>query len=159
METSFTYPKSSFLRFIYTLVLVPLLLVSPVLVAEVMGQTKVFVKSIESQSNVDNANNVLVGQGSATENTFATVNSSTVLIVGTTPGHIEQDFDETLPANTTSYVRIGVDDAGLLNALLGGSLGTLLDDVVGVLLGNHSFEVDVKNSTGTSVLSGTSENS
>src|SRR5690606_17127987 len=69
------------------------------------------------------------------------------------------DFDETLPANTTSYIRIGVDDAGLLNALFGGSLGTLLDDVVGILLGNHSFEVDVKNSAGTSVLSGTSVNS
>src|SRR5690606_19850939 len=126
MEASSTYLKFSCLRFFHSLVLVPLLLFSAGLAGEVMGQTKVFVKSIESQSNVDNANNVLVGQGSATENTFATVNSSTVLIVGTTPGHIEQDFDETLPANTTSYVRIGVDDAGLLNALLGGSLGTLL---------------------------------
>ncbi|WP_188508644.1 Ig-like domain-containing protein, partial [Parapedobacter pyrenivorans] len=159
MEASSTYQKSSFLRFLCTYLAVPLLLLAPGLMGTVYGQDKVFVKSIESQSNVDNPNNVLVGQGSATENTFATVNSSTVLIVGTTPGHIEQDFDETLPANTTSYIRIGVDDAGLLNALLGGSLGTLLDDVVGVLLGNHSFEVDAKNTTGTSVLSGTSEDS
>ncbi|WP_257659007.1 Ig-like domain-containing protein, partial [Parapedobacter lycopersici] len=124
---------------------------------EVYGQDKVFVKSIESQSNVDNPNNVLVGQGSATENTFATVNSSTLIV--NFAGHLEQDFEEILPANTTSYVRIGVDDAGLLNALLGGSLGTLLDDVLGILLGNHSFEIDIKNASGGSVLSGTSANS
>ncbi|WP_188752669.1 Ig-like domain-containing protein, partial [Parapedobacter defluvii] len=159
MEASSTYPKTSFLRFLFTYLAVPLLLFAPSLMGKVYGQEKVFVKRIESQSNVDNPNNVLVGQGSATETTFATLNSGTALIVGNWSGHLEQDFQETLPANTTSYVRIGVDDAGLLNALLGGSLGTLLDDVVGVLLGNHSFEVNVKNSAGTSVLSGTSGDS
>src|SRR5690606_527979 len=38
-------------------------------------------------------------------------------------------------------------------------LGALLGNVVDVLLGDHSFEVDVKNSSGTSILSGTSADS
>ena len=159
MKTIFTSLKKnqkfSPVLFCQAIAMVLLLMVG--LVKEGYGQDKVFVKSIESQNNVDNPNNVLVGQGSATENTFATVNSSTLIV--NFAGHLEQDFEETLPANTTSYVRIGIDDAGLLNALLGGSLGTLLDDVLGILLGNHSFEVDVKNSAGGSVLSGTSANS
>ncbi|WP_353197607.1 hypothetical protein, partial [Parapedobacter defluvii] len=111
MEASSTYPKTSFLRFLFTYLAVPLLLFAPSLMGKVYGQEKVFVKRIESQSNVDNPNNVLVGQGSATETTFATLNSGTALIVGNWSGHLEQDFQETLPANTTSYVRIGVDDA------------------------------------------------
>src|SRR3546814_14034535 len=65
METSSTYPKSSFLRFFYTLVLVPLLLVSPGLVGEVMGQE--IRASLAVSSGVE-VLNPLLGPDNATVN-------------------------------------------------------------------------------------------
>src|SRR5690606_34759465 len=66
METSSTYPKFSFLRFFYTLVLVPLLLVSPGLVGDVMGQENIYA-TLDVSSDVE-VLNPLLGAGNATVN-------------------------------------------------------------------------------------------
>ncbi|RZK89243.1 MAG: hypothetical protein EOO98_10905, partial [Pedobacter sp.] len=90
--------------------------------------------------------------------TFATVKSSggLALGLGAYAGEIELKFPNTIPAGTTSYVRISTDTT-LLNQLLGGNLGGLLSGVVGgVALGNHSIEVGARNTAGTTVLSGSS---
>jgi hypothetical protein len=118
------------------------------------AQTRIYAASITGQSNVDNAPNA-IDENIATR---ARVRANAGLVggVGAYSGYIELEFDETLPANTTSYVRIGTED-DLLTSLLGGSLGNLLADVAGVLLiGNQSFTVEARN-VNTTVLSGNSQ--
>ncbi|THF53222.1 T9SS type B sorting domain-containing protein [Flavobacterium supellecticarium] len=64
--------------------------------------------------------------------------------LGSYTGRIELGFPTTVPAGTTSYVRIQTD-ATLLNTLLGGGLGGALANLTGTLaLGNHYFEVRAK---------------
>ncbi|MFD2033959.1 hypothetical protein ACFSKL_04100, partial [Belliella marina] len=68
-----------------------------------------------------------------------------VLGVNSYNGIIELKFPDALPANTTSYVRID-GDSDLLGALLGGSLGEALADVLGlVLLGRQEIQVQARN--------------
>ncbi len=156
METSSTYPKFSFLRFFYTLVLVPLLLCSPGLVGDVVGQTKVPATIISSESEVTNATNAVT-----IDESKAVVRSriGTLLSPGTYSGELELEFPTTLTAGTTSYLRIDLEDDRILNALLGGSLGNALVGLVdGLLLGSHYFEVEARNSAGATVLSGSSAN-
>lgn len=84
------------------------------------------------------------------ENTFAVVRSYGGLLLGggRFSGELELKFPETLPANTTTFVRIDFDPA-LLNNLLGGNLGSALANLLGnVALGNHYFEVGARNSNG-----------
>src|SRR5690606_1176682 len=72
--------------------------------------------------------------------------------IGQFSGELELEFPTTIPANTTSYVKIGFDP-DVLNALLGGSLGTVLADVLGtVIFGNHYFNIEARNGN-TTVLS------
>ena len=72
-------------------------------------------------------------------------NSGVALGIGAYSGYVELQYATTLPANTTSYVKITTDD-NLLPSLLGGNLGGLLANVLGaVLLGNQEFTVEAKN--------------
>lgn len=90
--------------------------------------------------------------------TFATVraNAGVALGVGAYNGYIELQFPSTLPANTTSYVKIQTQD-DLLSSLVGGSLGDLLGTVLGVVLtGSQEFTVQAKN-VNTVVLQGDSQ--
>ncbi|EPR70193.1 hypothetical protein ADICYQ_1077 [Cyclobacterium qasimii M12-11B] len=60
---------------------------------------------------------------------------------------IELRFDSSIPANTTTYVRIDADES-LLQSLLGGSLGDLLSGVLGsVLLGRQEIVVEARTSS------------
>lgn len=89
--------------------------------------------------------------------TAAQVRASTgiALGIGQYAGHLELVFPGPIPANTTTYVKITTDD-NLLPALLGGSLGGLLADVLGaVLIGNQEFTVQARNGA-TPVLTGNS---
>src|SRR5699024_5145996 len=62
-----------------------------------------------------------------------------------TAGFIEMGLGETLPANKTTYVRIGYDE-DVLDRLLGGSLGKLLSDLANnLLLGNQYIQVEAIN--------------
>ncbi|MBD3581315.1 Ig-like domain-containing protein [Flavobacterium selenitireducens] len=115
---------------------------------------RVFPETISSQSNSDNVANAVDDNLS----TFARVRASSGLAlgIGAYSGHVELQYDTTLPANTTSYVKVRTDD-NLLPALLGGSLGGLLSNVLGsVLIGNQEFTIQAKNN-GTVVLQGDSQ--
>lgn len=118
------------------------------------SQTRVFAVPTGSSSvNTDNAS--LAYDGLLTTKADVRAQGSGILV---TPydGHIELQFPTTLPANTTSYVKIATDDT-LLSSLLGGTLGDLLASLVGVLLaGNQEFSVEAKLDNGTAVLSGSS---
>jgi hypothetical protein len=80
--------------------------------------------------------------------TFANIKASPGLAVGlgSYSGYVELQFPTTLPANTTSYVKIGNVNNDLFSALLGGSLGDLLGGVLGaVVFGSQEFSVQAKN--------------
>jgi len=116
------------------------------------AQTKVVANQVVSHSNVTNPNNAIVD-----DNNFATLQSygGIALGIGSYSGELELQFPGMIPANTTTYVRIDFDN-DVLNALLGGSLGTLLADVLGtVVFGNHYFNIQAKNNN-TVVLSNSS---
>lgn len=108
---------------------------------EISSQNQIFADQVTFESNVLDSNNALGDQ-----NTFATLNSfgGTILISDAFTGELELQFPSTLPANTTSYIQIGFDD-DILNALLGGSLGTDLADIAGgIVLGDHFFNVEAR---------------
>ncbi len=102
---------------------------------------------------VENPNNAADASGS-----FATVRSygGLALGLGKYSGELELQFPGGVPANKTTFIRIDFN-ADVLNALLGGNLGSDLANLTGtVVLGNHYFEVGARNSAGTTVLAGTS---
>lgn len=141
--------------------LVPLLLLLFLVPIKTKAQTRVFANSatVSNATHVDNAN--LAYDPAGTNNnltTFATVkaNSGLALGLGAYNGYIELQFPSTLPANTTSYVKIETQD-DLLGSLVGGNLGELLAAVLGVVLtGNQEFTVEAKN-VNTTVLQGSSQ--
>ncbi len=78
-----------------------------------------------------------------------TSGTGAVATLGSFNSFIELGYSAAAEANTTSYIRVDMD-ATLLQVLLGGSLGTLLGNVAGIVaLGNHYFVVDVKRPNGT----------
>ncbi|WP_316765939.1 putative Ig domain-containing protein [Pedobacter frigiditerrae] len=123
---------------------------------ESYAQTKIYATTATVKSvQVDNKDNA-----TDATNSFATVKSygGAAFGIGKYSGELELVFPAAVPANTTTFVRIGFDP-DVLNALLGGNLGGLLADVVGgVVLGNHAFEAGARNG-GTTIVSGTSSNS
>lgn len=118
-------------------------------VQESYGQTPVYATNLVSSSGTDNPTNATNGSESLAK---IKSNAGLALGIGKYSGHIELRYPETInnnnykiPAGTTSYIKMGGGSDDLLNALLGGSLGTLLADVLGIiLLGNHSFEIEAK---------------
>jgi gliding motility-associated-like protein/uncharacterized repeat protein (TIGR01451 family) len=116
----------------------------------------VYATAISSQDNVDFPAN-------ATDGNLATrarvrASSGVIIGVGAYSGHLELQFSSTLPANTTSFVKINTDEE-LLPSLLGGSLGDVLSDVLGVvLIGNQEITVQAKNGNNP-VLTGESQTS
>lgn len=98
---------------------------------------------------VENPNNALLD-----DNSYANLLTSPglALNLGAYDGVIELKFDQTLPADTWSYVRME-GDSELFRALLGGSLGNTLGTVLGyVLIGNQEITIDARMG-GTSILS------
>lgn len=117
--------------------------------------TRVFASTVVSSSNTSNASRATDGN----LETFARVEaySGLALGLGAYSGQLEIQFPSTLPANTTSYVKIAADGS-LFNALLGGSLGNLLGSVLNVVLGGEQvIRVEARNGT-TTVLSGQTDN-
>ncbi|RYF69746.1 MAG: hypothetical protein EOO39_17005, partial [Cytophagaceae bacterium] len=115
---------------------------------------RVYTQSISNQSNTDNASNAV--DGNLVTRARVRASSGLALGIGAYSGHVEMQYPTTLPANTTSYVKIQTDD-NLLPALLGGSLGGVLADVLGtVLIGNQEFTIQAKNNTSV-VLQGDSQ--
>lgn len=90
---------------------------------------------------------------------YATLKSGAGFLLGLGDkyeGFVELGYDHDVPAGTTSYIRIDFED-GVLENLVGGSLGNIVSGLLdGLILGDHFFEVDVKHN-GTSVASASSQ--
>ncbi|MBK1441112.1 Ig-like domain-containing protein, partial [Parapedobacter sp. ISTM3] len=168
MEASSTYLKLSFTRFLFSCIAFAAILCSAL--GEAKGQTKKLADDVTYTSpdrvvsaigcgalgltpcyapTVENQGHALVD-----DDNYARLLASPGLAagLGAYTGVIELKFENTLPADSWSYVRIAGDNS-LFNALLGGSLGELLGQVLGaVLLGNQEIVIDARNGS-TSVLS------
>jgi gliding motility-associated-like protein len=118
------------------------------------AQTKIFANTATVISDhVDNANSATTDN-----NDFATVRSSGTLF-NYYEGELRLTYANNVPANRTTFVKIGYDQA-LLDALLGGNLGNALSKVLGaIVLGNHYFTVKALSPTGTVVTSASSNDS
>lgn len=113
------------------------------------SQTIIYAESIAGENNVDNSS--LSIDSDLITKAEIRANSGLVAGLGSYSGYIELQFPSTLPAFQTTYTKIETED-GLLTPLLGGNLGGLLSDVVGVvLIGNQEFNVQLKN--GSTVVS------
>ncbi|MCA4805500.1 DUF11 domain-containing protein [Myroides odoratimimus] len=90
---------------------------------------------------------------------FTTLSASngSLLVKAPYNGRIEMKYDSPLKANKTSYIRIDTDKE-LLDALLGGSLGKLVADLGGILLGKHIINVEAFNDKGNSITKISSSN-
>lgn len=141
----FTTTFSKMYEFKYVMVLMTLLFYGNYSQAQV---TKIYATTISSESNTDNSGNAIDGNLTTTASVRAS--SGLLLGAGAYSGYVELEFASQVPANTTTYIKIQTDD-NLLPALLGGSLGGLLSDVLGTaLIGNQEFTVQAKD--GNSVL-------
>lgn len=102
-----------------------------------------------------------VANAEADNGSFATVKSYGGLVagLGSYDGSLKLEFQNEVPANTTTYIRVGDAGTGLLDLLLGGSLGELLSNVVGsIILGDHFIEVSALDSSDNNVVTGRSDN-
>ncbi|MGJ8667527.1 MAG: hypothetical protein ACSHW7_14245, partial [Patiriisocius sp.] len=116
------------------------------------SQNKIFADHVVFSENTDNPGDAVLDN-----NDFATLNSYGGIAVGVLSynGILEIGFANPVPAKRTTFVKIDFDE-DVLNSLLGGSLGTLLADVLGnVVLGDHYFNIEARNNA-TTVLSNSS---
>ncbi|MDR2221207.1 MAG: DUF11 domain-containing protein [Flavobacteriaceae bacterium] len=90
---------------------------------------------------------------------YATLSASngSLLVKAPYGGRIEMKYEQALAANKTSYIRIDTDKE-VLDALLGGTLGKLVSDLGGLLLGNHIITVEAYDSKGMSIAKTSSSN-
>ncbi len=150
MKLTSTYSTKLIKTIIFLLSIISLTLISSLSYA----QTKILANVATVKSNqVQDATNATLDN-----NSFAIVKSygGALLGAGKYSGELELQFPGTIPANKTTFIRIDFD-ADVLNALLGGNLGSALANVLGnVVLGDHSFVVGARNSSGDEVLSGSS---
>ncbi|MEH6681494.1 MAG: Ig-like domain-containing protein [Sediminicola sp.] len=119
------------------------------------SQDVVFANAISSQSETDNSSNAI----DANLDTKVNVRSSSGLAlgIGAYSGHMELQYATSVPPNTTTYIKIDTED-DILPALLSGSLGNLVSDVLGVvLIGNQEFTVQAMDGPGNPVLTGASQ--
>ncbi|WP_113639208.1 putative Ig domain-containing protein [Nubsella zeaxanthinifaciens] len=121
------------------------------------AQTKIFANTATVVSTrVDDKDNA-----TRDDNTFASVKSygGAALGIGRYSGELQLSYAQDVDANRTTFIRIGYD-ANILNALLGGNLGSSLAGLLGnVVLGDHYFVVGAKNSNGQEVAVGSSNGS
>ena len=121
---------------------------------EIKSQNLVFATTVSDESYTTDSN--LAIDLDLTTRARVRASSGIAIGIGAYSGHIELEFPTLLPANTTTYVKIETED-NLLDVLLGGELGGLLSDVLGVvILGNQEFTIEAKN-TSTVVLDGNSQ--
>ncbi|MGG5510952.1 DUF11 domain-containing protein [Myroides odoratimimus] len=128
-----------------------LLLVLFVPLVQSLGQTKVYANTANKVKNVKNEQYAADGD----LNTYAELSAQAGVLGGLLGYNSELDllFNKSVPKNNTIFTKVGIEDKGLLNALLGGSIGNLVTGLVdGLLLGNHYFEVSAYNSNGSEIL-------
>lgn len=97
--------------------------------------------------------------------TFAKINSYGGFAVGlgSYPGALTLGYSTPatyVPANSKLYLKVNSNETGLLDALLGGSLGNLLKGILNVVIGGeHVTSFNLKNAAGNSVISVSTTNS
>ncbi len=119
------------------------------------AQNPVYASSIITENNVDSSANAI----DQDLNTSASVraNSGLALGIGAYNGNLELQYPTSVPANTTTFLKVESED-DLLPYLLGGNLGNLLADIGGsLLIGNQEFSIEAKDAN-TTVLEGRSTN-
>jgi len=117
------------------------------------AQSKVYAMAMVSNDHVTNAS---LGHDGLLATKADLVAKSNTLVFAGYDASIELEFASQLPANTPSYVKITTED-NLLRSLVGGSLGGLLSNLLGILLtGNQEFVVEAPLNSGTPVLTGSS---
>ncbi|WP_040671213.1 hypothetical protein [Nitritalea halalkaliphila] len=102
-----------------------------------------FATTIQNSNNTNNQNNAVDGN----LNTFATVRSGAGVAagLGSFTGFVTIQFDQPIPANQTTFVRLNFND-DILGSLLNGGLGNLVANIGGALLfGNHTVSVAALN--------------
>lgn len=112
------------------------------------------ISQLIDSDNADNVQNLF----DEDFDSYATLKSGAGSLLGLNDyqGYVEMGYDQTMEAETTSYIRIDFDD-GILDALVSGSLGDFAGDLLdNVVLGDHYFEVEVKQD-GDVVLEGSSK--
>lgn len=90
---------------------------------------------------VDNPSNA-----TAVNNSYAQINSYGGIAVGINSfnGYLELEFSDVISAGVPTYIRLD-SDIELLSALVQGSLGDLISDLVGnIALGDHYFTISAK---------------
>jgi len=100
--------------------------------------------SVVYEENVDNSSNAI-----QLNNSSATLNSDSgfILNAGADVGILELQYPGTLNPFKTTYTRIDFDQT-ILDALLQGSLGELVGDIVeSVVFGNHYLIIELKNNS------------
>lgn len=126
----------------------------PLLIGESPFESPTCAVELIASENADDVQNLFDGDFDS----FATLNSGAGFLLGSNQyeGFVELGYDHDVPAGTTSYIRIDFED-GVLENLVGGSLGNIVSGLLdGLILGDHFFEVDVKHN-GTSVVSASSQ--
>jgi gliding motility-associated-like protein len=121
------------------------------------AQTKI----IAQQATVTSPQVVDKDNATTNDETFARVRSygGALFGAGKYSGELQLNFAQDVPANKTTFIRIGYDEA-VLNTLLGGNLGNSLASVLGnVILGDHFFTVGARNQAGEQVAVGSSSGS
>ncbi|PRY84312.1 putative repeat protein (TIGR01451 family), partial [Mongoliibacter ruber] len=118
------------------------------------AQSKILANEITFEQSFSSGGTVPENALNDTPGSFArSVSNPGLLIgVGAVTGVLELQFPETRPAGSVSYIQIDGDE-NLFNALIGGSLGDALADVLGaIILGNQVITIEARNNT-TTVLS------
>jgi gliding motility-associated-like protein/uncharacterized repeat protein (TIGR01451 family) len=111
---------------------------------------------VSTGNHVDNIENA-----TSKNDLFATVNSNGGFLLGTGAysGELKLEFSSTVPANTTTYIKVDDLEKGLFNTLLGGSLGNLLADAGGTTaFGDHFVQVTALDNSGIVVDTGNTNN-
>ncbi|WP_339876588.1 hypothetical protein [uncultured Algoriphagus sp.] len=102
------------------------------------------VESNCSYYTVENANNAKADDGLYSR---MYANSGAIAGLGSYKSVLDLGFGHTIPANTTTYIRINGDES-LFQSLLGGSLGDLLSEVLGsVLFGQQEIIIEARTSS------------
>jgi len=117
-----------------------------------LGQTQTFATNLVDIDTDHVVNGSFAVDGDLNTTAELEANSGLALGIGAYDSFIEIGYDTPVAANTTTFIRIDTQDE-LLRVLLGGGLGNLLGDVLGVvLIGNQEFTVEARSGT-TTVLS------
>lgn len=150
MIRSFTNKDNSILAFCLT--------VSLLLFLQQNGKAQI--SYVNANALITSENAINATNATIFDNSFTTLNSygGSTVGIGNYSGKIELEFPSQVPVGKTTYLKLDFDQ-DILNALIGGNLGSSLANLTGsVSLVNHYFTITTKNNT-TPITTFSSQNS